>query len=236
MQSQNPDFKPTALPLTSGILNDYLQGSGFGSSYNDALLGSAGLKYNLLSPEQLQSKLAETQALYDKATTYTEEPTYNPDGSLFSTMINDPATAKNTQSASLFGTALYNLQNLLSNQMDFNAIFDYTPIAATEGTSEIPGSIITPGTPSTPYQPGTPGLPGSPYSLSDVQSEASDLSGQLGGLNDILANISDKYKPIDSSFYYNRFNLTDPLQSPGRPEENFLRRNLQGAVVTPKVK
>lgn len=103
-------------------------------------------------------------------------------------------------------------------------------------TAGQPGPVITPGTPEVPYQPGTPGLPGSPYNLSDVQSEASQLQNQLGGLDNILANLDNKYKQNNTSFFYNRFNLTDPLQSPGRPEENFVRRNLQGAVIAPKAK
>lgn len=104
-----------------------------------------------------------------------------------------------------------------------------------QGSPEIPGEVTTPGIPGTPYQPGTPALPGSPYNLEETQGDATRLQSQIKSLDDIISGLSGRNQQDNTSFFYNRFNLTDPLQSPGKPEENFIRRNVQGTPIIPKV-
>ena len=214
---------PTTYTITPDILTDIfgknqqlsklgiLGGTNLGGATVDPLIILRMLQQGYLTPEQINNHISGVK------------------------------TYRGDNLSSYESQALKNLADLQSiNSTDF---FTESKIPAVSGTPVEPEYFV-PGTEEIPYQPAVPGLPGSPYSLEDQEKLAygdpllgtSGLQGQVGGLNDILGKLSEKYKPIDKQFDFSRFNLTDPLQSPGRPEENFLRRNLKGAVVTPKAK
>lgn len=190
--------------------------------------------------DQLTQAAAEGLFLPDRQSLF--QHTFQAEGENPETTVDFSPLQRLNQQITVNEQQLSNYQNLADQEFAAPYISDYQQLIRL--LNEVkntpyqlqPNAVVRPAIPEVPFQPAIPGLPGSPYSLSDVEKEAEGYQGQLGGLNDILGNIADKYKPIEKQFDFSRFNLTDPLQSPGRPEENFLRRNLKGAVVSPKAK